>query len=426
MESYGSGGGAGTPRPRTSSALSRRPCAASMASRAGSGAFVYEGMRATPLSTSTANFTRSLRKAASFAHKKPPFPGADGVGAATALPPRRTKSYKENRSGAGADVLLTSSPRRSLPEPGVAARGPWEPQTRRRRSTGSEDVAAGKGGSAPGALKEMITRKKEEPEKEEAAHRARVLTGRLLQWRFANARMEKAMARAASAAENKLFYTWLRVAELRNIQAAKRIVAQRRRQKLKLARLLRPELPLLASWEPLAKPHDEATADLTRVLSAACTSLPLAAGAQADVQSLHETMFSCVGTVNEIEAFTDMFYATADATSSALGELARTIQQEMECLEEATRLSSIVTSLQMQEVSLRANLMQAKQRLDMGAAGAPMLATSGWEISLFDGNRSRGLCACNWHAVDSGRRSQAVLVEAATEVDWEPGMSIGA
>lgn len=132
--------------------------------------------------------------------------------------------------------------------------------------------------------------------------------------------------------QNKLFYTWLRVAELRNIQAAKRIVAQRRRQKLKLARLLRPQLPLLASWEPLAKPHADATDDLGRVLSAACTSLPLAAGAQVpapismsivtrpltsartylqvDLQSLHETVFSCVDTVEKIEAMTDTFYAT--------------------------------------------------------------------------------------------------------------------
>ncbi|KAL6642719.1 hypothetical protein ACP70R_020900 [Stipagrostis hirtigluma subsp. patula] len=366
MESYG---GAGTQRPRTS-ACSRRPRTAAAPSRAGSGAFVYDGMRATPLSTSTANFTRSLRRAASSAHKKPP-PSAHGAAAR----PRRSLSCKENSSDDSSDTTLLSSPRRSLPESGVASsRGPWEPPTttRRRRSTRSDDADAGARRSA-GALREMMARRKEEPEKEEAAHRARVLTGRLLQWRFANARMEKAMARATAAAENKLFYTWLRVAELRNIQAAKRIVAQRRRQKLKLARLLRPQLPLLASWEPLAKPHADAAADLARVLSAACTSLPLTAGAQADMESLHETMFSCVGTVNEIEAIADAFYATAGATSGALGELARTIQQELECLEEATRLSSIVTGLQMQEVSLRANLIQAKQRVGLGAVGAPTL-----------------------------------------------------
>lgn len=100
------------------------------------------------------------------------------------------------------------------------------------------------------------------------------------------------------------------MAELRNIQAAKRIVAQRRRQKLKLARLLRPQLPLLASWDTLSKPHDDATADLGRVLSAARTSVPLADGAEADVESLHDAVISCVGTVDEIEAIVDSFYAT--------------------------------------------------------------------------------------------------------------------
>ncbi|XP_066387419.1 QWRF motif-containing protein 7-like isoform X1 [Miscanthus floridulus] len=378
MESYGGGGGgtrtsASSRRPCTS-VPSQRPYTSAVASRAGSGAFAYDGMRATSLSTSTANLTRSLRKAVSFAHNKPPPSSADGP------PPRRSLSSKEI-GAASTEALLMSPHRRST--------CPWEPTTRRRRSTGTVDVAGGAGkgsSSASGALLReiMAPRRKEEPEKEEAAHRARMLTARLLQWRFANARMEKAMARATSAAENKLFYTWLRVAELRNIQAAKRIVAQRRRQKLKLARLLRPQLPLLASWEPLAKPHADATADLGRVLSAACTSVPLAAGARADMDALHETMFSCVGTVNEIEAITDMFYATAGATSGALGELARTIQQEMECLEEATRLSSIVTGLQMQEVSLRANLMQAKQRIDPGPRlgrrrpATPALATSGW------------------------------------------------
>ncbi|CAN6305913.1 unnamed protein product [Urochloa humidicola] len=368
MESYGVG----------STRSSRRPCTAATASRAGSGAFVYDGMRATPLSTSAANFTRSLRKAASFAHKKP-----SSSDDAPPPPPRRSLSSKENSAG-GAAALLMMSPRRSMPEPGAAAaRGPWEPSARRmRRSAAGTVTAANDAGAAGSALREMMApRSKEEPEKEEAAHQARMLAARLLQWRFANARMEKAMARATSAAENKLFYTWLRVAELRNIQAAKRIVAQRRRQKLKLARLLRPQLPLLASWEPLSRPHADAAAALGAALSAACTSVPLAAGAEADVESLRDAVLSCVGAVDKIEAVIDTFHATAGAASGTLGELARTIQQEVECLEEATRLSSIVTALQMQEVSLRVNLIQAKQKLRLGpssAVVAPAFAVSGW------------------------------------------------
>ncbi|KAF0928674.1 hypothetical protein E2562_006101 [Oryza meyeriana var. granulata] len=377
MESNGVAGG-GTPRPLTASSSRRllARSASTTASRAGAGAFVYDGMRPAPLFSST-NFARSLRKAASFGDNKKH--SADDGAVATKAPPRRALSSKEN-TVYGVDAAALPSPaRRSVPElvGAAAARGPWEP-ARRRRSTGvspsPEDIGSTRGSAV---LRDMMTRKKEEPEKEEAAHRARMLTARLLQWRFANARMEKAMARATSAAENKLFYTWLRVAELRNIQAAKRIVAQRRRQKLKLARLLRPQLPLLASWEPLAKPHADAVRDLGDVLAAACTALPLADGAQGDMESLHEAMFACVGTVNEIEANADAFFATTWATSSALAELARTIKQEVEGLQEAMRLARIVTSLQVQEVSLRANLIQAKQKLDMGAS-VPSIATSGW------------------------------------------------
>uniref|UniRef100_A0A0E0MAK3 Uncharacterized protein n=1 Tax=Oryza punctata TaxID=4537 RepID=A0A0E0MAK3_ORYPU len=362
MESNGGGGG-GAARPLTASSASRRLLARSAsttASRAGAGAFVYDGMRPAPLFSST-NFARSLRKAASFGDGKKQYSADDGAVAVKA-PPRRALSSKEN-------TLVGAA----------AARGPWEPARRRRSSGGSSspENAGSTRGSA--VLRDMMTRKKEEPEKEEAAHRARMLTARLLQWRFANARMEKAMARATAAAENKLFYTWLRVAELRNIQAAKRIVAQRRRQKLKLARLLRPQLPLLASWDPLAKTHADAVDDLVGVLADACTALPLADGAQGDMESLHEAMFACVDTVNKIEGNADMFFATAGVTSSALEELERTIKQEVEGLQEAMKLARIVTSLQVQEVSLRANLIQiqAKQKVDMGAS-VPAIATSGW------------------------------------------------
>ncbi|KAM0850802.1 hypothetical protein ACQ4PT_052843 [Festuca glaucescens] len=285
---------------------------------------------------STANFVRSLRKAASFGYRKT---GAAGVVDAVGTTRRH-----------GADAAVMSSPCRSSPEPRYA--------TRRRRSTGEpEDV--GRRSAVPGKM--ATTRSSRE---EDAAHRARVLTARLLQWRFTNARLEKAMARATSAAQKKLFYAWLRVAELRNIHAAKMIVAQRWRQKVKLGRLLRTQLPLLGTWEPVGGSHAGAVAELGRVLSAAAASLPLTDGAQTRLQLLHETMLACVRAMDEIEANAAMFYATGGVTSSAAGELASTIRQEIAGLDEAMRLSRILASFLVQEASLRADLVQAKRKID--------------------------------------------------------------
>uniref|UniRef100_A0A452YFV1 Uncharacterized protein n=1 Tax=Aegilops tauschii subsp. strangulata TaxID=200361 RepID=A0A452YFV1_AEGTS len=129
---------------------------------------------------STANFVRSLRKAASFGYRKP------SAGVVDAADTTRRRS---------ADTMVMS-PCRSSPEPGFAARGAWDLQTRRRQSNGQSSPSEGVGRGPSVPRKTPTT-----PKKEDVAHRARVLTARLMQWRLANARMEKAMTRATHAAE---------------------------------------------------------------------------------------------------------------------------------------------------------------------------------------------------------------------------------
>jgi hypothetical protein len=88
-----------------------------------------------------------------------------------------------------------------------------------------------------------------------------------------------------------MFYVCLRVAELRNIHAAKMIVAQRWRLKVKLGRILRThQLPLLGTWEPVGKLHAGAVLELGRVLSAAAASLPLTDGAQVSLTKIHRLL----------------------------------------------------------------------------------------------------------------------------------------
>lgn len=80
--------------------------------------------------------------------------------------------------------------------------------------------------------------------------------------------------------QKKLFYAWLRITELRNIVAAKRILIQRRKQKLKVLWILGPQVHVLNQWESVAKKNAEAVGALSRVLGAACLSLPLVEGAK--------------------------------------------------------------------------------------------------------------------------------------------------
>ena len=110
-------------------------------------------------------------------------PCLSSSGAAEAPPPRRTLSSKEYNGSAGVMPMMDAhahliQSRRSILEPGAAARGPSEPTRRRRSSstgTTTDDASAGK--ESAGALQEvMAPRRKAEPQKEEAVHRSLILT----------------------------------------------------------------------------------------------------------------------------------------------------------------------------------------------------------------------------------------------------------
>lgn len=141
--------------------------------------------------------------------------------------------------------------------------------------------------------------------------------------------------------QEKLFYAWLRIYELRNLVAAKRILVQRRKQKMKLPRILRPQLRLLSQWEPHAKKHVEAVATLVRLLGAAAFSLPLVEGAevreallsqlecvehessafpvQANSVSLRRCLRSSTEAMTDIAATAGVFYAKVRFMLSTMG-----------------------------------------------------------------------------------------------------------
>lgn len=141
----------------------------------------------------------------------------------------------------------------------------------------------------------------------------------------------------AQISQEKLFDVWLGVYELRNLVAAKRILVQRRKQKMKLLQILQPQAHLLSHWEPHAKKHIEAVAILVRLLGTACLSLPLVEGTQAtksifsisffflltfstdllflmqaDLVSLHLNMSTSMEIMKEIAGAAGIFYSEVE------------------------------------------------------------------------------------------------------------------
>ncbi|XP_042392001.1 QWRF motif-containing protein 7-like [Zingiber officinale] len=229
-----------------------------------------------------------------------------------------------------------------------------------------EPVAAsgGKRGGDGGGVLGLFRKRKEAAPADEEWHQLRLLSSRLAQWRFANAKAEEAMEVSRRNADEKLFDVWLGVYELRNLVAAKRILVQRRKQKMKLFQILQPQALLLSHWKPHAKKHIEAVAILVRLLGTACLSLPLVEGTQADLVSVHLNMSTSMEIMKEIAGAAGIFYSEAGEVDAILIELVKIIRSEIESLEELIKICRRVTSLEMHELSLRAQMIQVIKEED--------------------------------------------------------------
>ncbi|KAG0462189.1 hypothetical protein HPP92_020665 [Vanilla planifolia] len=257
---------------------------------------------------------------------------------------------------------------RKSPEPAwgstavkLSPTAPWMSPSAWALSPGRYPSEEAKGGGGRGMMSGMFgfLRKKKEPSaREEMGHQLRMLAVSLLQWRFVNARTGAGTATANFVVEKKLFFAFLKITELRNIVAAKRILISRRKYKLKVIKLLNPQLNLLNRWELLARRHLDAVASLSGVLETRCLKLPLAEGAQANLEMLQQFICEAVEIMSQIEAAIRIFFSKAELVNSLLSELLQVMQEEVKSLDELWKTSSLTTSLKTHEISLRANLIQ--------------------------------------------------------------------
>ncbi|PKA59583.1 hypothetical protein AXF42_Ash018050 [Apostasia shenzhenica] len=300
------------------------------------------GRNLLPRSNSAAK-TRQLPSAAAECLRRPPCKENKGIPCPAGVAP----------GGSGKKGLTPSA---------------WALSPGRYPPASAPESAAGKSGRPAGGRRRMggvvlgfFRQRKEEAWREEAAHVVRVMAVRLMQWRFVNARAQAAMAAAMATTQKKLFFGWLKIYELRNIIASRRILIQRRQHKLKVIKVLNPQINLLNMWELLAKRHIEAMASLAGVMQATCLPIPLLDGAQANLVTVQKHFCISMDILLAIEAGIKAFYSQAEQLKSSLCELVEVIKREVACLEELRSTNSLIYSLEMHEISLRANQIQAKE-----------------------------------------------------------------
>ncbi|KAK8583727.1 hypothetical protein V6N13_109122 [Hibiscus sabdariffa] len=222
------------------------------------------------------------------------------------------------------------------------------------------------GGGVSGVLK-YFRQKKVSPIEEEEYHQFRLVYNRMLQWRFANARAEVAMAALDIDAQDKLFGVWLRILKKRNSTLEKRILLQKLRHEIKLHETVGPQLRLLNEWVKLEGRNLEAVSRVIRKLSAVLVRVPLVQEAKADENSLSEIMSTAIEVMDGIEAnILNIFSQPVEKMLYLVTELISMVEQEKQCLEEMENAITLVPpQVLVSEQSLRVHLIQAaKERTD--------------------------------------------------------------
>ncbi|KAK8965480.1 hypothetical protein KSP40_PGU015741 [Platanthera guangdongensis] len=329
---------------------------------------------------SPGNSSRSRSATPRLCHVAPPLSPNHG-----ARPLPRSSSTAKSRSGSGGDGVRRSSKENRVETVGENCRkvvvGVTVTPSAWALSPGRYPPAEAKGES--GGRRRMtgvlgyLRQKKEPSEREVAGHRLKIMAARLMQWRFVNARAEAAMA-AKAVAKNKIFFSWLKITEQRNIVAAKRILIQRRKQKIRVIKAINPQLNLLNTWDLLAKIYLVALSSLVKAFEATCLPIPLVEGAKANLVMVHNYICTSMDLMLAIESAIQEFYSKnsyyliprsrpteqlqfatmrnapsvlffmkqAELVKSLVCELVEVMRQELEGLVELRTTNHLITSLE--------------------------------------------------------------------------------
>ncbi|CAM6030535.1 unnamed protein product [Sphagnum balticum] len=206
---------------------------------------------------------------------------------------------------------------------------------------------------------------------QEEAQVLRIFHNRWLQWRFVNARAEAVMSAQKSAAERSLYNVWIKTSELRRSVAMQRIKLQQARQAHKLHSILSTHAAHLENWEALEEEHSSALSGAMEALEAAILRVPVTGGAKADVNAVGEALGSAVDVLNAVDLSVTSLSPKAENMDMLLSQLAKTAAQERALLEECGDLLSVATSLEVEERSLRTQLIQLESEKGRASATWP-------------------------------------------------------
>ncbi|KAK9665532.1 hypothetical protein RND81_14G118400 [Saponaria officinalis] len=192
----------------------------------------------------------------------------------------------------------------------------------------------------------------------EDVHRVRLMYNRFLQWRFANAKAEASMIAQKMQCEKQLYSLGVKISELRDSVKSKRVEYGILKESRALSTILDDQMPYLDEWSALDNSYSSSLLELSNGLMNVLSQLPLDGNVRADVKEIEESLHSALKATEMIYLQVQSFMPKAEQVESLISDLARVCSGEITLVDECGDLLSKTHLSQVEECSLRGQLMQ--------------------------------------------------------------------
>lgn len=190
------------------------------------------------------------------------------------------------------------------------------------------------------------------------AHRLKLLHNHYLQWRFANAKAEACLSAQKKQSERLLYSLGVKISEMQDSVKGKRVEVGLLKEAKILSTILDTQIPYLDEWSALEEAYSTALLELTQGLQNISSRLPLTGNVKVDIKEINEAMNSALKVAESICLQVQGFVPKAEQVDVLISDLARVHSGEATLVEECGDLLSKTHLSQIEELSLRGQLMQ--------------------------------------------------------------------
>ncbi|CAL0309164.1 unnamed protein product [Lupinus luteus] len=189
-------------------------------------------------------------------------------------------------------------------------------------------------------------------------HSMRMLYNRHLQWRFANAKAAVTMKSQQRGSEKALYSLAMKLSELRDSVNMKGIELGHLQSLQTVSKILEAQIPYLDEWSALEEDYSVSIAETIQGLMNALVQLPTGGNVRVDVREMEEALNSALKMMETIVFHIQRFMPKAEETDTSISELAIVAGGERALVGECGDLLSKAHKLQMEECTLRSQLIQ--------------------------------------------------------------------